>query len=252
MEADHLSTIAQPTWKLGATSTFVLVVFLALIFAAMRAIGALGPLNLRYLLPLGFVLMTIAPWVLLTRSGRREIGFKKPLRRSIYLQSVLFGAAAALICFVIGVALFGTSGDNWFISVARNFSQTANTKLPILQLYLMFTVTAMIFSPFGEEIFFRGLLQRALEERFTVRTSTWIECFAFGLVHLCHHGLMVGALGLTLLPRSAPIWVVLMVLVAYLFAWLRKRSDSIYPAIASHSAFNFTMGTCIFSALWPA
>lgn len=246
-----MSAITQPTWKLGATAAFVLVIILAIVFASMRAVGTLGPVNLRFLLPLGFVLMAAAPWVLATRDGRREIGFKKAQRASIYLQSVVFGAAAALVCFVLGLALFGTSADNWFVSVARSFSQSANIELPTLQMYMMFTIPAMIFSPIGEEIYFRGLLQRALEERFSVRISTWIECFAFGLIHLCHHGLVLGALGLVLLPRSAPIWVVLMTLVAYLFAWLRKRSGSIYPAIAAHSAFNFTMGTCIFSALWP-
>ncbi len=245
-----MSTITQPTWKLGASNALALSVTLAIIFASMRVTGTLGPTNLRFILPLGFVLMAITPWLLLTRDGRREIGFKKPTHYSIFLQAILFGVVAALACFVIGLALFGTGADNWFISVASSFRQTASTKLSLLQLYLMFTIVAISFSPFGEEIFFRGLLQRALEDRFSIRASTWLECLAFGLVHLCHHGLVVGAAGVTLLPRSAPIWVVLMVLVARLFAWLRKRSESLYPAIASHAAFNFTMGTCIFSALW--
>ena len=72
-----MSAITQPTWKLGATAAFVLVVILAFVFASMRAVGTLGPVNLRFLLPLGFVLMAAAPWVLATRDGRREIGFKK-------------------------------------------------------------------------------------------------------------------------------------------------------------------------------
>jgi len=251
LELTPMSPIAQPVWKLNATTALALTVILAIVFASMRAIGTLGPSNLRFLLPLGFVLMAIAPWVLLTRNGRRGIGFKRPVHPAIYFQSYLFGGAAASGCFLIGVALFGTSADNWYVSIATNFSRGVKTELSVLQLYLMFTITSMIFSPIGEEIFFRGLLQRALEERFSVRTSTWIECMAFGLVHLCHHGLVVGASGVTLLPRSAPIWFALMVLVAYLFAWLRKRSESLYPAIAAHVAFNFMMGTCIFWALWP-
>ncbi len=213
--------------------------------------GALGPPNLRLLLPLGFVLMAISPWILLTRDGRREIGLKNPVRPSIYLRSCLFGAAAALACFFIGLALFGKGADNWFVSVAASFGRSVDVKLPVLQLYLMFTLASMTFSPIGEEIFFRGLLQRALEERFSARTSTWIECAVFGLVHLCHHGIVVGAAGVTLLPRSALLWFVLMFLVAQLFAWLRKHSESLYPAIASHAAFNFAMGTLIFLALWP-
>jgi len=63
--------------------------------------------------------------------------------------------------------------------------------------------------------------------------------------------LVIGTSGLAILPRSAPLWFALMVLVALLFAWLHKRSGAPYPAIASHAAFNFTMGTCIFAALWP-
>ncbi len=245
-----MSTIAQP-WKLGATAAFAVTAALAVAFASMRAVGTLGPANLRPMLPLGFVLMAVAPWALLTRGGRLEIGLKRPAHPAIYLEAVLLGAAAAFACFLIGFVLFGTGADNWFVSVAKSFGQTANAKLSVLQLYLMFTITSMIFSPFGEEIFFRGLLQRALEERYSVPVSTWIECLAFALVHLCHHGLVLGASGLTLLPRSAPIWFVLMALVAYLFSWLRKRGDSLYPAIASHAAFNCMMGTCIFLALWP-
>ncbi len=246
-----MSTSVQPRWKLGATTAFAVSIVLAIIFASMRAYGTLGPISLRFLLPLGFVLMAITPWILLTREGRRDIGFKKPLSASIYFKSVLFGILAASVCFIVGLALFGKGVDNWFVSVARSFSQTANPKLPVFQLYLMFTVTSMLFSPFGEEIFFRGLLQRTLEDRFSARTSTWVECLAFGFVHLCHHGLVIGAAGLTLLPHSAPIWFVLMVSVAHLFAWLRKRSESLYPAIAAHSAFNFAMGTSIFLFLWP-
>jgi membrane protease YdiL (CAAX protease family) len=246
-----MPTVAQTRWKFTASTAFSVAIVLALMFAGMRAIGNLGPLMLRPLLPLGFVLMAISPWVLLTAEGRREIGFCKPARPAIYLQAIVLGAAASFACFLIGYGLFGTGMDNWYVTIVANFSQTVPVKLSTLQMFLMFTIAAMIFSPIGEEIFFRGLLQRALEDRFSVRTSTWIESVAFGLVHLCHHGLVVGAAGITLLPNSAPIWFALMVLSALLFAWLRKRSGSLYPAMAAHVAFNFTMGSSIFIGLWP-
>lgn len=246
-----MPSTVQTSWKFSAATAFSLAIILSLIFASMRAIGNLGPPMLRPLLPLGFVLMAVSPWLLLTAEGRRQIGFCKPARPAIYLQAILLGAAASFICFLIGYGLFGTGMDNWYVSIAANFSQTVPATLSTLQLFLMFTIASMIFSPIGEEIFFRGLLQRALEDRFSERTSTWIESVAFGLVHLCHHGLVVGAAGFTLLPRSAPTWFALMVLSALLFAWLRKRSGSLYPAMAAHVAFNFTMGCCIFVGLWP-
>jgi uncharacterized protein len=245
-----MPTVTQP-WKFSTSVVFAITVALAVIFALMRVVGTLGPVSLRPVLPLGFVLMAITPWLLLRRAGRIEIGLRRSTHSAIYVEAIFYGAAAALTCFLIGFALFGAGADNWFVSIAKSFAQTANAKLAVLHLYLMFTVTSMIFSPIGEEIFFRGLLQRVLEERFSVRTRTWIECLTFALVHLCHHGLVFGASGLTLLACSAPIWFLLMALVAYLFAWLRKRGDSLYPAIAAHASFNFMMGTCIFLALWP-
>lgn len=108
----------------------------------------------------------------------------------------------------------------------------------------------MLFSPIGEEIFFRGVLQRALEQRLSVKSSTAIECAAFGLVHLCHHGLSAGASGITFRPISGAMWATLMFLVALMFAALRKRSGSLFPAIAAHVSFNVVMNIVIFSLLW--
>ncbi|MCC6073034.1 CPBP family intramembrane glutamic endopeptidase [Massilia sp. GCM10020059] len=122
--------------------------------------------------------------------------------------------------------------------------------MSLLTLYLMFTLPALVFSPVAEEIFFRGILQRTLEQHLPEQTSTLIESAAFGVVHLCHHGLMVGAAGLGWMPLSGSLWMMLMFGTALLFARIRKRSGSLYPAMAAHAAFNLTMNAMIFMALW--
>jgi membrane protease YdiL (CAAX protease family) len=61
---------------------------------------------------------------------------------------------------------------------------------------------------------------------------------------------VVNAAGLTIRPVSGAIWVVLMFLVAFTFAAIRKRSASLFPAIASHAAFNAAMNFAIFAWLW--
>jgi membrane protease YdiL (CAAX protease family) len=94
------------------------------------------------------------------------------------------------------------------------------------------------------------MLQRSLEQRLSVNASTFIECAAFGIVHLCHHGLALGATGVTMRPVSGALWVVLMFFVALMFARIRKRSGSLYPAMAAHAAFNATMNSVIFAFLW--
>jgi membrane protease YdiL (CAAX protease family) len=203
------------------------------------------------MLPLGFMLMMASPWLLLNKEGRRQIGLRAPSSLLQYPTAVLCGVAAALACFAIGVVLFGEGGDNWFVSVASNYRATMDTsRFSAAKLYLIFTLPALLFSPIGEEIFFRGMLQRSLEDRLSVNASTFIESAAFGIVHLCHHGLALDAAGLTVRPVSGALWVVLMSLVAWMLAGIRKRSGSLYPAMASHAAFNATMNWVIFAFLW--
>ena len=217
----------------------------------MRALGTIGPSNLRWMLPLGFCVMTVLPWLLLTSAGRRQIGLKLPGNSTSYLTGLVVGMLAATICLAIGLILFGNSPDNWFVSIANSYRRVMDTSgFGIVKLHLMFTIPACIFSPVGEEIFFRGFLQRALEVRFSNRQSTHMEAALFGLVHLCHHGLVASSLGLSLRVGSGAIWVVLMFCTAWMFAWLRKSSDSLLPAVVSHAAFNATMNVGIFAILW--
>ena len=239
------------TWRIGVRLAFAVCLVAAVVFAMMRAIGTLGPVHMRFVLPISFVLMACCPWLLMTAKGRQLIGLQRALPATSYLQAGLFGAIAAFVCFLIGIGLFGHTIDNWFVSIAANFRLSFKVNLEVWQLFLVFTVPSIIFSPIGEEIFFRGVFQKGLEARFSVRLSTWIECVFFGLVHLCHHGLLLTVTGISLLTHSAPIWFLLMVAVAHLFAHLRKRSASLYPAIVAHAAFNLVMGICIFAWLWP-
>lgn len=244
-----MSSSAEPVRRDGRPLAVALA--LAILFAGMRAVGVLGPAATRWVLPLGFVMMAAAPWVLLNRDGRREIGLRRPASGGHYLAASVLGAIAALGCFVLGVALFGDTSDNWFVSIASNYRRTLDTsRFSIAQLHLAFTLPALLFSPIGEEIFFRGVLQRSLEQRFSVKASTALECAAFGAIHLCHHGLLLGAAGMTLRAGSGAMWGVLMFLVSWMFAWIRKRSGSLYPAMASHAAFNATMNATIFAFLW--
>lgn len=240
--------------RLRLTKSFPwqIAALLAMLFAAARGIGVLGPSNLRWLLPLGFVLMALLPWLLLDAAGRRRIGFAKPVSTRIYLVALTAGALAALVCFAIGLALFSNGDDNWFVTIEKSYARMVDTNgWSTLRLHLFFTIPALIFSPVGEEIFFRGYLQDALERRFSERASTIAECAAFGLVHLCHHGLILTVVGITLRPVSGPLWVALMSGVAYLFARLRKAGGSLFPAIAAHACFNLVMNLTIFGFLWP-
>jgi uncharacterized protein len=172
------------------TSSILLIVLLALVFAAMRALGTLGPANLRWLLPLGFCLMALLPWLLLSAEGRRKIGFKPPSKSVYYLVAIMSGFLAAFVCFVLGYSMFGHGGENWYVNIGNNYKHIMDTsKMSFVMLNVFFTIPAILFSPIGEEIFFRGMLQTTMEQKFSALTSTLLECGLFGLVHLCNHGI---------------------------------------------------------------
>lgn len=238
-------------WKSWQTNTLGFAFFFVLFFGAIRGVGMLGPQFLRPLIPLGFVIMMILPFIFLTKDGRRQIGLTKTKKAFSYIAAALYGVGAASFCFFLGVLVFDKSPDNWFITI-RNYyliQVPGALEMPLQRFFVIATLPALIFSPIGEEIFFRGFLQDAFETRFGLRASMIIESAIFGFVHLFHHGIVRSNGVINFYPLSGMVWVGLMFLTAYGFALLRKRSDSIYPSIAAHAVFNLVMNLFIFSFL---
>jgi membrane protease YdiL (CAAX protease family) len=238
----------KDTWKRWQTNAVGLAFFFAIVFAGVRGIGMLGPQAVRPIIPLGFVMMMTLPFVFLRSEGRRQIGLTKTKTPFTYITAVLYGVCAASLCFVLGVLIFDKTPDNWFITI-RNYyiaQVPGGLEMPLQGFFVSVTLPALIFSPIGEEIFFRGFLQEAFETRFSLRSSMIIESAIFGLVHLFHHGLVRVNGSIEFYPLSGMLWVVLMFGTACGFAFIRKRSGSIFPAIAAHAVFNFVMNCYIF------
>lgn len=236
----------------GKNSIFLIIGIIAgLLFAAIRAIGIIGPQAYRFVLPVGFIIMMLMPFIFLNKEGRRKAGLVKSKAAKYYLIAIAAGAALALVCFGSGWLLFGLSADNWFISIKNSYFRTFDTTgMSLQQLFIIFTGPALIFSPIGEEIFFRGFLQEALATKFSYRRSMIIDSIFFALIHLFHHGIVKDQAGqINFYPLSGFIWVLLMFGTAMAFATLKKNSGSIYPAIAAHTVFNLVMNLCIFYGL---
>jgi membrane protease YdiL (CAAX protease family) len=238
-------------WRYWLILPWATALAAGLVLAAMRVVGVLGPAQWRWLLPMGFVVMAALPWLVMTRPGRRSIGLRRGTDWRFYALALATGCVAALVCGLLGLALFGVDSDNWFLSIANSYRNTLDTRgLALWQLHLFFTLPACLFSPIGEEIFFRGLLHGALQERFGARVAAVSEAGLFGLVHVCHHGLWMAATGWAFRPESGVLWMLLMFGTALVFSALRQRSKSLGPPILAHAMFNATMNTFIFAKLW--
>ena len=227
---------------------FSIGIIAGIIFAAVRAVGTIGPQAYRFILPLGFALMALMPFFFLKKEGRRRVGLTKSKSAKYYLIGIMTGIALALLCYSLGLLLFDHSDDNWFVSIKNSYLRTTDTTgMSLQQQFLIFTIPALIFSPVGEEIFFRGFLQEAITTKLSYRSAMVIDSLFFALIHLFHHGIVRDMTGkIHFYAVSGLIWVMLMFVTAMAFAFLKKSSGSIYPAIVSHAVFNLVMNITIF------
>jgi uncharacterized protein len=94
-------------------------------------------------------------------------------------------------------------------------------------LIVLFAVSALVFAPFFEELFFRGLIQRSLENVLPVPAAIGLQAGIFGLFHL---GGAEGAGNVGVIAATAAAGV--------LFGVVARKYDRLGPGIAGHAWFN--------------
>ena len=231
-------------WKFG-----LLLILLICIPRFILVLQANVSANYGYI-GLIMVASAITPFIFLNKFGRNKIGLRKPNSYLWLLYALAAGLVAALFLYYAGVALYGNTYENWYTYIGRSY------KIPPkigeddkMVLFLIVAGTGMIFSPIGEELFFRGIVHSAFEESVGEKKATIIDASSFALTHLAHFGIVYHSNKWWLLIEPAVIWVVAMFLVSVLFFYFRKKSSSIFGAIFCHAAFNFGMTWCIFYLL---
>ena len=81
-------------------------------------------------------------------------------------------------------------------------------------------LAGIVVAPIVEELFFRGFVYAGLAERYSWRKAAVISSALFALVHL------------------QPLAVVPVFILGYIFAYLYRRSGSIWPAVLMHVSTN--------------
>jgi uncharacterized protein len=201
-----------------------------------------------------FLAMMILPFLLLTKAGRGQVGFVRPASWLRLAMMVLGGGALAWAVYALGVWIYGASSPlNWYVAIKATFMQRGDMIAAVHarpSLFLLFVLPAMIFSPLGEEFFFRGILHETLAERFGFWRAYGIDAALFGLTHIAHYGLVLADGRLMMLFPSVLWWVLLMAGTSLLFSFARQYGgQSLWAAVACHAAFNGVMMWCIFFRL---
>lgn len=198
-----------------------------------------------------FVMMILLPYVLLTKYGRRNIGMVKPGNWKWLFYGLLAGIVLSLFVGFVAKLLYNQNPQNWFVYIARSFT------LPPFgpdgpsrfHFFLIFALIGMTFSPFGEELLYRGIIHQSFRRRFRDEGASVINSAAFALTHLAHFGIIFEAGSWQIAVIPSILWVYFMFLAGRLFFIIRQKSGSLLGAIATHAGFNLGMTWYIFYVL---
>jgi membrane protease YdiL (CAAX protease family) len=218
------------------------------LLAAIRYYAVFGPPQARVLFLLHCLAMWALPFIFLTAQGRREIGLRGQGNGPMALAlCALAGACSGIAVYAAGMALYGSLPDNWCVSIRDSF-QFAQllAVLPPAGAFAAVVLPAMILTPIGEEILFRGIIQQSFSRRWNALSGTLVNGLAFGLMHLHVHGLWRDAAGFHLRFISGALMVLLLTGASAVFTLCRLRTGSLYAAMIAHAACNLAMIGAVF------
>ncbi len=196
------------------------------------------------------IIMTISalvPFLFLSREGRRKIGITPPVSYRWLLYSVLAGIAVSVLLFTVGYILYDQTVSNWYVYVGRSYNLPQGLGGQDKLIYfIIFATTGMVFSPVGEELFFRGIVHGSFAASVGEAKATVIDGLSFALTHLAHFGIVYVSGVWKLLGIPAALWVSGMFITSLIFVACKKKTGSLLGAILSHAGFNLAMIYFIF------
>ena len=247
-EIIKVDSILRPKVQRIFPKEWILIIVLYVLFFVIRGVGSLGPESIRIIILVGFGLMWPLPFIFYSRAGWKVLGIKKIEIPWWILWGFLLGVGAAFLVYFIGWGIFGNTNEHWYISLLNQvISEEDRALMSTAVLFPIVTFPAIIFSPVGEELLFRGMIHEAFKKTDAVWRAGIINSLAFALIHIFHYGISYqSSTGWEFQPWTGLLWFFLMAGVSGLFTLCREKSESIFPAMISHSAFNLTMNATIF------
>ena len=183
--------------------------------------------------------MIVLPFILLTQQGRQFVGIIRSKSKWL-LYSFLLGILSCIVVFLIGEFLYQDKPSNWFVYISQSFSaaKIGLTDENKFVLFLIFGAASMIFSPFGEEFLFRGIIHKSFTNKFGDNKASRIDSSAFALTHLAHFGIVYSNNTWKFILIPALLWVIIIYFTGRLFHFCRVKANSIYGAVICHAGFN--------------
>lgn len=215
----------QPRWGVGDAAVGFVVAFVLSVMAASIWVLATGDddvtLGVTLVALLGQWTGLVGAVLLATRrkgSGDLRADFGLQVER----RDLGVGLLAGVLCQLVLIPLLYLPLD--LLGADLDVSEKARETTDLgrgagLALLALFIVVG---APLVEELFFRGLLQRAVDRRFGPRWAVAVSSVAFGITHF------------------QPVQLLGLVAFGVVLAVLAQRAGRLGPALVAHVAFNAT------------
>jgi membrane protease YdiL (CAAX protease family) len=228
-------------WKFGLFLILIVCIPRFILVLNANASGNYGSIGLVMLIS------AIAPFIFLTKYGRKKIGITRVKSYKWLLIAFISGLIFSLLLYYLGNSLYGNSDENWYKYIGKSYKIPSGTdQHGRAVLFTIVALTGMIFSPVGEELFFRGIVHSGFAKSIGEKKASIVEGAAFAITHISHFGLVFVNNKWDYFVIPGLLWVAGMFLVSLMFFFFKKYSGSIWGSVICHAAFNLGMTYCIF------
>jgi hypothetical protein len=231
-------------WKFGLILILLICVPRFILVLKANQSGNYGPIG-----AIMFV-SALVPFFFLNKNGRQRIGIKGTNKLGGLILALTVGIAFSFLLYYVGKELYGGSYQNWYEYIGKSYKipEGISGKDKLI-LFSIMAGTGMIFSPIGEELFFRGIVHGCFAKSIGDKKASIVDSLAFATTHIAHFGLVFVNDTWSFFPISTLIWVSGMFLVSVLFFRMKELTGSLMGAIFCHAGFNLGMIYSIFYLL---
>ena len=189
------------------------------------------------------------------RQARQSLGrmIGRPLPWGMMLLATFLGWFHSVVSAAIGLATGAVTWNTEKFVVAESFLVSkadflfffpdTGGVLPLFILHfvvqgLVLTILYGLMFAIGEEAGWRGYLQPALECRFGLFKGTLFVGIIWASWHLGFRLLDFNSRGVPAVLNALVMFPAEVIVVAFLYAWLVRRTGSVWPAVCAHAANN--------------
>ncbi|SHI48787.1 hypothetical protein SAMN05443429_10226 [Cruoricaptor ignavus] len=144
-----------------------------------------------------------------------------------YCKYYLYALFIAIFSIVITWVLFWIFPFDFSILKKTTYNNYSFENISLKVIIFIF-FRELVFITFGEELFFRGLIGRFLFNKFNFTKGNLLQTIVFLIPHL---------LLLTISLKLFPILITIAIS-AWFLGWLTYKSNSIFPAVLTHTLVN--------------